>query len=134
MVNGDGGLSVADMPFVQLGSGFMPVRDALLVLVAVGLGASGCSRAQDGTVLYANPVNRMLGTEEPAENPAPPSSSSFPPAPSSVKNSRAASGRPLRLWDVRPVRPPLAAGSAASRELSCHNAPAAGGRVVFVCD
>jgi hypothetical protein len=114
----------------------MPLRaTVLLVLAAVGLG--GCSRAHDGTILYANPINRMLGTEEP-NNPAP-APVAFPQAPPSPVRTAKAAAPParqsnLRLWDVRPVRPPPVSASTAASLLSCHDETQPGGRVKVVCE
>ncbi|MBL8582413.1 MAG: hypothetical protein JNL61_09325 [Rhizobiaceae bacterium] len=105
---------------------------AVILLAGAAVGVGGCTRAQDGTVLYANPVNRMLGTEETPFPPAAPAA--FPQAPQPVPLYRQARGKPLRLWDVRrPVRPPVAGGPAAG-ELACRNVPAPGGRIRVVCD
>jgi hypothetical protein len=109
----------------------MSVRGTILLLVAIGLGAGGCSRAQDGTVLYANPLNRMLGTEE-SEKPAAPAA--FPKAPLPVRSSKPVSGRSLGWWHVRPVRPPITSDPAAAGVLSCRHVATTGGRVRVVCE
>ncbi len=113
----------------------MPARGIILLLLLGTASLVGCSRAHDGTVLYANPINRMLGTEDHPDSPVP---VAFPAAPAPpVREARAAPPprrSNLRLWDVRPVRlPPVSASTAASL-LSCHDETQPGGRVKVVCE
>lgn len=109
--------------------GISPILSIALALA--GMAATGCSRSSDGTILYANPVNRMLGTEEPV-SPAPVAAASFPEPPPPVQPPPARRS-PLRLWDVRPVRPPFISASTAASLLSCRNEAAPEGRVRVVC-
>ena len=110
----------------------MPWPAIVLIVLSV-LGLGGCTRAQDGTILYANPVNRLLGTEEPQGRP---STASFPaaPPPPARQASPAPAAAKVRLWDVRPVRPPLVSASTAASLLSCHDETQPGGRVKVVCE
>lgn len=82
-------------------------------------------------MLYANPVNRMLGTED-LEKPAAPAA--FPEAPLPVRSSQPASRRSPGWWQVRPVRPPITSESTAAGVLSCRNVTTIGGRVRVVCE
>jgi hypothetical protein len=105
----------------------------IILLVAGTCGLAGCSRAHDGTILYANPINRMLGTEEPLTASVAPEA--FPEPPPPVRQVPPAPRRSnLRLWDVRPVRPPFVSASTAASLLSCRNVTQPGGRVRVVCE
>lgn len=103
-------------------------------MVAVVLtAAAGCSRSSDGTILYENPVNRMLGTTEPVHPGRVAAASAFPPAPAPVRDSRRGRAT-LQGWAVRPVRPPIVDRPSGAGTLSCRNVAAAGARVKVVCD
>jgi hypothetical protein len=112
----------------------MGIRTILsIALILAGIGTAGCSRSSDGTILYANPVNRMLGTEEPMSRPDPAAAATFPEPPPPVRTAPPARRAPLRLWDVRPVQPPFVSARTAASLLSCRNETAPGGRVRVVC-
>lgn len=108
---------------------------ALALLLFGALGLCACSTAHDGTILYPNPVNRLLGTEEPEGKQTTAVFPAAPPPPARVaKEPAPARPSKLRLWDVRPVRPPLVSASTAASLLSCHDETQAGGRVKVVCE
>lgn len=111
----------------------MGIRTILsIALILAGMAAAGCSRSSDGTILYANPINQMLGTEEPAVKPGP-AAAVFPEPPPPVRTAPPARRQPLRLWDVRPVHPPFVSARTAAGLLSCRNETVPGGRIRMVC-